>query len=331
MQKKFVANKGLLINPQGHVLFVRDAGAADHTNTKGDWDLPGGRMEENESPFEGLVRELLEEVGVVIAPEQARVFHASLWGVGGNIVQEPIIGIFYIIPVYDQKIVLSEEHSEYLWVDPRQELPISLKPIAKQVLDAYRRTEGVVTASDEAIKGREGFGLIQLFTGNGKGKTTAALGEALRAHSIGKKVAFVYFDKGGETHYSERKVLDQLGILYIATGRDRIDPVTGRFDFSIQDIDKQDAARGLAETERLFNELYDLVVMDEINSTVSLGILDEQAVLNLISKKPNMTELVLTGRNAPDSFLKKAHLVTEMRLGKHYFYSGVPAREGLDY
>lgn len=330
MQKKYVANKGLLINPQGHVLFVRDAGAADHTNTKGDWDLPGGRMEENETPLEGLVRELKEEVGVTITPEQARVFHASLWGVGGNVVQDPIIGIFYIVPVYDQKIILSEEHSEYLWVDPRQELPISLKPIAKQVLDAYRRTEGIVTAVDEAIKGREGFGLVQVFTGNGKGKTTAALGEALRAHAVGKKVAFVYFDKGG-THYCERTILDQLAIPFIATGRDRIDPVSGRFDFSIQDVDKQEAERGLEEAERFVREGYDVVVLDEVSSSVSLGMLAEQDVLHLIASKPDKTELVLTGRGAPESFLQKAHLVTEMRLRKHYFYSGVPAREGLDF
>src|SRR3989338_9585679 len=123
---------------------------------------------------------------------------------------------------------------------------------------------------DTRIKGRQGYGLIQLFTGNGKGKTTAALGEALRAAGAGKKVGIVFFDKGGETHYFERKMIDQIeGIEYVATGRDRIDPVTGRFDFSIQEIDLREAARGLQEVRRMFEEKYDVVVMDEINSTTA--------------------------------------------------------------
>lgn len=174
------------------------------------------------------------------------------------------------------------------------------------------------------------FGLIQLFTGNGKGKTTAALGEALRATAIGKKVGIIFFDKGGD-HYSEREILDRLGIFYFATGRDRIDPKNGRFDFSVNQIDKNEAARGLKEAKRLFDERYDLVILDEINSTTTLGMLPEEEVLLLIESKPEKTELILTGRNAPESFIKKTHLVTEMCLQKHYFYNGVKAREGLDY
>ncbi|MEK7451822.1 MAG: cob(I)yrinic acid a,c-diamide adenosyltransferase, partial [Patescibacteria group bacterium] len=117
----------------------------------------------------------------------------------------------------------------------------------------------------------------------------------------------------------------------VATGRDRIDPVTGRFDFSIQEIDKTEATRGLLEVERMFNAGYDLVVMDEINSTTDLGMISVENVLTLIEKKPPNTELVLTGRNTPQAFLDRAHLISEVRLKKHYFYSGVKAREGLDY
>jgi cob(I)alamin adenosyltransferase len=185
--------------------------------------------------------------------------------------------------------------------------------------------------ADESIKGRQGFGLIQVFTGNGKGKTTAATGEMIRAIGAGKKVGIVYFDKGGESHYFERSVLRNLGVDLIATGRDRIDPVTNRFDFSISDLDKTEAARGLVEVQRMFEAEYDVVVLDEINSTVDLGMISVEAVLALLEKKPETTELVLTGRNAPQAFLDKAHLMTEMKLHKHYFYSGVKAREGLDY
>jgi cob(I)alamin adenosyltransferase len=183
---------------------------------------------------------------------------------------------------------------------------------------------------DERIKGRQGFGLIQVFTGNGKGKTTAALGEAIRAVGAGKKVSIVFFDKGG-THYAERRVLARLGIEVIATGRDRIDPVSGRFDFSIQEVDKAEAKRGLAVAHEMFEAGLDLVILDEINSTTDLGMLAVPDVLALLDEKPEMTELILTGRNAPEAFLGRAHLITEMNLRKHYFYSGVKAREGLDY
>lgn len=190
---------------------------------------------------------------------------------------------------------------------------------------------------DERIKGREGYGLVHVIYGNGKGKTTAALGTAIRCAGSGRRVHIVYFDKGGTTHYNERAVLDQLpGITYTATGRDRIDPVTNRFDFSITDVDRAEAARGLdvaraALTGDHKGRPYDLVVLDEINSTVSLGMLAEADVLAMLAGKREDVEVILTGRNPPQSFLDAAHLVTEMKLARHYFYSGVPAREGIDY
>lgn len=325
-----MANKAFLINPQGTILLIRYAAFGDHLNSAGKLDVPGGRMDAGEHPLEGLAREVKEEVGIEIDVQQARAFTVNLWGVEGDVAGEPIVGIFYIVPVQTETTVLSDEHKEAVWFDPRQEIPPGVTDAVRAAIEAYRKIEGIVSASDEAIKGREGFGLIQVFTGNGKGKTTAALGEGMRAHGAGKKVGIVFFDKGGE-HYCERKILDQLGIVYTATGRDRIDPVSGRFDFSIQEIDKTEAKRGLEEAKRLFEQKYDLVILDEINSTTSLGMLSEEEVLSLIASKPDQTELVLTGRNAPESFIKKAHLVTEMRLRKHYFYSGVPAREGLDF
>ena len=182
---------------------------------------------------------------------------------------------------------------------------------------------------DERIKGRQGFGLIQVFTGNGKGKTTAGLGEAIRAAGAGKRVGIVFFDKGG-THYSERNILTKLGIAWIGTGRDRID-AQGRFDFSINDIDRAEALRGVMEARQMFAEGLDLVILDELNSTTSLGILPLEEAVRLIDEKSDQTELILTGRNAPQVFLDRAHLITEMRLEKHYFYSGVKAREGLDF
>lgn len=186
---------------------------------------------------------------------------------------------------------------------------------------------------DTRVKGRQGYGLVQLIYGNGKGKTTAALGAAIRCAGSGRMVRIIYFDKGGASHYSERAILDRLPeIAYIATGRDRIDPVTNRFDFSIQEVDKTEAARGLAAARTALTEPgSDLVILDEINSTVSLGMLAEREVLDLLACKRDDVEVILTGRNPPQSFIDAAHLVTEMRLERHYFYSGVSAREGIDY
>jgi cob(I)alamin adenosyltransferase len=177
-------------------------------------------------------------------------------------------------------------------------------------------------------------GLIQVYTGDGKGKTTAALGMAVRAVAQGIKVAIVYFDKGG-VHYSERKVLaDRFkgDVDFFGTGLDRIDPKTNRFRFGVTAEDRTEASRGLEIVRRLFAEArHGLIVLDEINTTVSLGMLDEAAALEVLKAKPEKTELVLTGRKAPEAFRAMADLVTEMTLVDHYFYRGVPAREGLDY
>lgn len=186
---------------------------------------------------------------------------------------------------------------------------------------------------DERIKGFQGYGLIQLIHGTGKGKTTAALGVAVRCAGAGRRVMIVYFDKGGTTHYSERKAIEGIkNIIYVATGRDRIDPVTNRFDFSITEEDKHEAERGLLEVRQALTEPgFDLVILDEINSTVDLGMLAEADVLDALATKRPDVEVILTGRNPQQSFIDAAHLVTEMKLERHYFYSGVKAREGLDF
>lgn len=177
----------------------------------------------------------------------------------------------------------------------------------------------------------EKWGLIQIYTGKGKGKTTAALGTALRAYVQGKKVVFVYFDKGG-THYSERKILDKLGIEYHVTGLDRIDPVTGRFRFGVLKEDRGEAERGLKiAEEKISSGQYDLIVLDEICITTTLGALEIGAVLKVLDKKPDNLEIIMTGRDCPKELLDRADLVTEMTLVKHYFYHGVRAREGLDF
>jgi cob(I)alamin adenosyltransferase len=180
----------------------------------------------------------------------------------------------------------------------------------------------------------QSMGLIQVFTGNGKGKTSAALGMALRAVGNGMRVAIICFDKGGE-HYSERKAIAEHlkgQVDVYATGLDRMDPATKKFRMGVSPEDKVEAERGLQIVRDLLaRHEHQLVILDEINTTVSLGMLDESDVLSVLTSKPKDVELILTGRNCPESFKEIADLVTEMTLVKHYFYKGVAAREGLDY
>ena len=146
---------------------------------------------------------------------------------------------------------------------------------------------------DERIKGRQGYGLIQVVTGDGKGKTTSAIGQCVRTVGAGKRAAIIFFDKGGE-HYMERKVFDAFAVEdherglgrveWWAFGRDRVD-ASGRFDFSITDEDKEFGRQGLAKAlELVQSDRFDLLVLDEVNSSTALGFLDEQAVLDLLEK-----------------------------------------------
>ncbi|MFA6160656.1 MAG: cob(I)yrinic acid a,c-diamide adenosyltransferase [Patescibacteria group bacterium] len=175
---------------------------------------------------------------------------------------------------------------------------------------------------------------IQCYTGDGKGKTTAALGLLVRAVGAGLKVAWVAFDKGGDSHYSERRVLKERfpEVDIYVTGLDRIDPESGKFRFGVTEEDKREGERGLRIVQKLFNDnKNDLIVLDEINSSAKLGIVNENDVLELLRHKPANIEVVLTGRNAPESFVELADLVSKITMVKHYFYNGVKARRGLDY
>lgn len=176
-------------------------------------------------------------------------------------------------------------------------------------------------------------GLIQIFTGPGKGKTSAAVGSMIRAAGAGLRVAIVSFDKGGD-HYSERKTLERLSesIDQFPTGLERFNPETRKFRFGIEDPDREEAKRGLGIVRELFdrNE-HQLIVLDEINTTTHLGMLDIDDVLDIIRSKPEEMEIIMTGRDCPQAYKKIADLVSEICDEKHYMTKGVPAREGFDY
>jgi len=173
------------------------------------------------------------------------------------------------------------------------------------------------------------LGQIQIYTGDGKGKTTAALGLAIRAAGQGKKVGIVFFDKGG-VFYGERKSLTKLEIDFWVTGGIRFKP--GKpFRFGVNADDKKEATKGVDIARSLFQKKYDLVIMDEANSSMGLKMLEPKLILDLIKTKPAHTELVLTGRYCPPAVIKQASLVTEMKLKKHYFNQGIPCRKGIEF
>lgn len=170
-------------------------------------------------------------------------------------------------------------------------------------------------------------GLVQVYTGDGKGKTTAALGLALRAVGRGLKVVMIQFLKGdwetGELNMA-RALSPKLVIKPMGRGG-----FVYRDDLSAEDISLAEAA--LKEAWRIMDvKACDLLILDEVNVAVSLGLLAEESVLKLVDNKPHDMELILTGRGAPQSFLEKAHLVTTMECTKHYFSQGQPARKGIE-
>jgi len=169
-------------------------------------------------------------------------------------------------------------------------------------------------------------GLVQVYTGNGKGKTTAAFGLALRAVGRGLKVYVIQFIKGG-FEYGELYVVDKLpGLTLKAFGR-------GKF---ITAKPKKEDIRQAQEALKLARQVissgrYDLVILDEVNVALHLKLIELDEVLGLIGEKPVHVELVLTGRNAPDGILQVVDLVTEMKEVKHPYSKGVPARKGIEY
>ena len=173
-------------------------------------------------------------------------------------------------------------------------------------------------------------GYIQIYTGNGKGKTTAALGLAMRALGHGWKVLIIQFAKGDQgTTYGEiassNRFSDNLEVRQYG-----LDRVCYSHNMNIDDFKEakkgwEDAKAAIASGE------YGLIILDEINICIDMGMLKVQEVKNALLNKPRNLEIVLTGRRANQELVAMAHLVTEMQPIKHYFDIGVMARRGIEY
>ncbi|MCX7995220.1 MAG: cob(I)yrinic acid a,c-diamide adenosyltransferase [candidate division WOR-3 bacterium] len=169
--------------------------------------------------------------------------------------------------------------------------------------------------------------MIQVYTGDGKGKTTAALGLALRAVGHGKKVIMIQFMKG-KINYGELKSAKLLKNFKIEQ--------YGRPDFVDKDhparIDLELARKGFERAKEVIkSRKYDIVILDELNVALDYGLIPLKEVLELLKKAPKKIEIIITGRYMPDALREYSDLISEIVEVKHYFRQGVKARKGIEY
>jgi cob(I)alamin adenosyltransferase len=171
---------------------------------------------------------------------------------------------------------------------------------------------------------RTNKGLIQVYTGDGKGKTTAALGLAIRAAGHGMRVGFIQFLKSepcGEHLFMSR--YPAFDIIQVGTGNS--------FTRPLEQLSKEAQQILAYAEEQMLSGRYDLIILDEIFVAIHKGLITTEQVLDLLEKKPESVELVLTGRYAPAKVVERADLVTEMHMIKHPFKQGIAARCGVEY
>lgn len=181
-----------------------------------------------------------------------------------------------------------------------------------------------------APKEKSDNGLVIVYTGDGKGKTTAALGMALRAVGRGWRVLMIQFGKGA-WHYAEldssQRLAPDFEILPMGIGFYKI------LDDKHTEEEHRAAARHALEfaQEKMDSNEYDMLILDEITGMLAAKLLSLESVLQLVDTKPRALSLVLTGRAAPPELIERADLVTEMREIKHPYQKGILAQKGIDY
>ena len=175
-------------------------------------------------------------------------------------------------------------------------------------------------------------GYIQVYTGDGKGKTTASLGLAMRALGRCWKVLIIMFTKGGDD-YGELNSFMNLSpsiknnLKIVQAGLDRIIYKNNETEDDVKEIQK---GWELAK-KAIKNDEYQLIILDEANIAIDMGILDVNEVVDVLKNKPEEMEIVLTGRNANPKIIEIAHLVSEIKPVKHYWDTGIAARKGIEY
>lgn len=167
---------------------------------------------------------------------------------------------------------------------------------------------------------------MEVFTGEGKGKTSAALGIALRALGHGLRVCIIFFMKG-EFPYGEQRALAQLPGIHMK----KFGQLTFVDPHNVKDEERKEAEKALEAARQAILGGYDLVILDEVNVAAAWGLVDVEEVVRLIEEKPAEVSLLLTGRYAPPRILELADMVTEMVEVKHPFRQGQLSKRGIDY
>lgn len=175
-------------------------------------------------------------------------------------------------------------------------------------------------------------GYIQVYTGNGKGKTTASLGLAMRALGRCWKVLIIMFTKGGNDYgelNSFRNLSPEISknLTIVQAGLDRI-----VYENNKTENDEAEIKKGWELAKKAIqNDEYNLIILDEANIAIDLGLIDIDEVVDVLKNKPEDMEIVLTGRNANQKITDIAHLVSEIKPVKHYWDKGISARKGIEY
>jgi cob(I)alamin adenosyltransferase len=183
----------------------------------------------------------------------------------------------------------------------------------------------------ETAENRKQRGLVLLYTGDGKGKTTAALGLAIRAAGRGKRVLVIQFIKSPQRTYGEKITFEKLGIEIYQTG-------VG-FTWTKTPKEHREALKSAwaFTKEKVFSGQYDVVVLDELNNALAIekfpieDVLPLEEVIEFIQNRPAHMHIVVTGRSAKQELIECADLVTEMKAVKHYYNEGIPAVKGIEF
>lgn len=188
--------------------------------------------------------------------------------------------------------------------------------------------------------------MLFIITGNGKGKTTSAIGTAIRAAGWQQHIGIVFFDKGG-SHYGEQNIFDILptpnlpagrqgsqfptGIEVFRFGLKRFDEESQKFRFENEPGDFEEGKKAVEKAIELTSKNYDLIICDELINTLNYGLTPEEDVRQLVNSCPESTHLILTGRNVPEWLAEKADMISEVQDIKHHFKKVKQAIKGIDY
>ena len=309
---------GGVILKDGKILLIL---RKNNNEYNGIWSNPGGKVEEGETVEEAVIREIREELGIGVKIVRKL---SDYYDYKNN-------EIYGIYPGYEVRIVYGEPEIKepnkigeirYFSLD---ELPINIAAWTKQFVDDLTKTKMPLDKSK--------LGLVQVFWGNGKGKTTSSLGTALRACGNGFRVHLVQFMKNGANSLEQQIPGEIIALEKFPNFTYKRFGIGGWVIKKPSEEQIAECRKSLEHVrESLKDESIDILIADEILYAVQLGLLTEEEIVELIEQKPKNKELILTGSHKPlKKVFEKADLISEIRKMKHPYDKGIMAREGIEF